>query len=172
LIIILWGCVVHAQLSGTARLDILAFPIPCTVIDIIRQDTPCEQTLLKFDIESILNLNLTISGMVFSINSAIGIAGPEHFIVTGVANLGAATVRAEMWFAVPFETQPDPNGMANIIVIQPGDELFVKKRLTTIINLGGVTIENLAMFEDVTFPNPGQNFPGLLYPAQSQSIGF
>ena len=160
------------QVHGSSRLDIYAFPIPCTVIDIFKLDTPCERTLLSFDIESITNLNITISGMVVTIDSAIGIAGPEHLIIQEIFNLGAVTIHPEMWFATPFETVLDANSQPNVVVIPPGEPLFVKKRLTTILNIAGITLTNLAMFEDVNFPNPGADFGPLIYPAQSQSFGF
>jgi len=162
----------QAQVSGSSRLDVAALPIPCTLVDEIKLDTPCELTLLKFDIESLLNLNITISGVVLKTDSAIGIAGPEHFILQGIATLGAATLFSELWFAVPFESVIDANSQPNVVVIPPGEVMFVKKRLTSTLNVAGITVNNLAMFEDVSFPSPGANFVPLTYPVQSQSFGF
>ncbi len=163
---------VQAQISGSSRLDVAAFPIPCTVVDEIMLNTPCERTLLAFDIESILSLNITLSGMVAKIDSAIGIAGPEHLILQGIFNLGAVTIHPEIWFAVPFETVLDVNNQINVVVIPPGEVLFVKKRFATTFNIAGITVNNLAMFEDVNFPNPNADFAPLFYPPQSQSFAF
>jgi len=163
---------VQAQVSGSSRLDVAAFPIPCTVVDLIKLDTPCERTLLTFDIESLLNLNITVSGVIFQTDAAIGIAGPEHLILQGIANLGAVTLHPELWFAVPFESVIDANSQPNIVVIPPGAVMFVKKRFTTEMNMAGIMINNLAMFEDVNFPSPSANFVPLTYPVQSQSFAF
>jgi hypothetical protein len=133
-------------------------PIPCTLVGEIKLDTPCEKTLLKFDIESIIQMSASVSGMVFSLNSAIGIPGLEHLILRGTVTLGSVDLTSELWLATPFETVTDVNLMPNTVVIPPGKFLFVKKRLTTVITLGGLTVKNLAIFEDVTFPNPGASY--------------
>lgn len=46
----------------------------------------------------------------------------------------------------------------NIVVIPPGDPLFVKKRVQIDMNVAGINVSNLAMFEDVTFPNPNLSY--------------
>jgi hypothetical protein len=144
-----------AQLTGSSFVDFVMEPIPCTLVGEIKLDTPCEKTLLKFDIESIIKLSASVSGMVFSIDSAIGIPGLEHLILRGLFTLGSVDLTSELWLATPFETVTDVNLMPNTVVIPPGRFLFVKQRLTTVITLGGLTAKNLAIFEDVTFPNPG-----------------
>jgi len=149
---------VAAQVSGSSRLDLFAYPIVCTQVGEIKLDTPCEQTILKFDIEHRLNLNVTLSGLTFSADTAIGIAGPEHGIFSVKSNLGALQLKDELWFAVPFETTPDVNTMSNIVVIPPGDTMFVKKRVEMNLNIAGINLSNLAMFEDVTFPNPNSEY--------------
>ncbi len=60
----------QAQIHGSSRLDLVAFPIPCTEVEEIKLDTLCERTVLEFDIESIMNVNVTFSGMTLSLNSA------------------------------------------------------------------------------------------------------
>ncbi len=157
--IVLGGAVTtQAQLSGSSRLDLIATPIPCTLIDEIKLDTPCERTLLMFDIESIIELKLAVGGMAFSESLAISIAGPEHLVLNLNTKLGDAALKPEVWFAVPFESVTDVNNMWNMVVIPPGHILFVKNRFTLEMNIGGLKLKNLAMFEDVTFPDPGSDY--------------
>jgi hypothetical protein len=138
--------------------DFFMEPIPCTLVGEIQLDTPCEKTLLKFDIESIVNVSFSVSGMTFTLRSAMGIPGLEHLILTGLFTLGSVDLTAELWMATPFESVTDINLMPNVVMIPPGRFLFVKQRITTEIALGGVALKNLAIFEDVTFPNPGADY--------------
>jgi len=147
-----------AQLTGSSFVSFMMEPIPCTLVGEIKLDTPCEKTLLKFDIESIIQLSASVSGMVFSIDSAIGIPGLEHLILRGLFTFGGVDLTSELWLATPFETVTDVNLMPNTVMIPPGKFLFVKQRITTVITLGGLTAKNLAILEDVTFPNPGASY--------------
>ena len=150
--------VVNAQLTGSSFVDFMMEPIPCTLVGEIKLDTPCEKTLLKFDIESIVDVSFSASGLTFTLNSAIGIPGLEHLILKGTATLGDVDLISELWMATPYETVTDVNLMPNTAIIPPGKFLFVKQRITTVIILGGLTAKNLAIFEDVTFPNPGASY--------------
>jgi len=143
-----------ADLTGSSAITLLAEPIPCTLVNEIKLDTPCEKTLLKFDIEALIKFGFSVSGLLFTLDMAVGIPGLEHVILTGNATLGMVDVISELWFATPFESVTDVNNLPNIVVIPPGKMLFVKQRITTTFNLGGIQIKNLAMLEDVTFPNP------------------
>lgn len=145
----------RADITGTSRIDFFMEPISCTVVGEIKLDTPCEKTILTFDIESVLAVNVSVSGLSMTLNSAMGIAGLEHLIVVGNATIGSVDVIPELWLAAPFQSVIDINNNLNIVLILPGNLMFVKKRFTTVFNLAGVSIRNLAIFEDVTFPNPG-----------------
>jgi len=149
---------VRADLAGSSKVDFSMEPIPCTLVGEIKLDTPCEKTLIKFDIESLIIVNLTLEQASLSLNSAVGIAGVEHLVIIGNATLGMLEVISEFWLAAPFEFVLDVNLMPNTVIIPPGKMLFVKKRLTMTISNGGVTVKNLALFEDVTFPNPGASY--------------
>jgi hypothetical protein len=148
----------RADLSGSSRIDLAMNPIPCTLVDEIDLQTPCEKTLLKFDIESIINATITTSGLQLNFDSAMGIAGLEHLILTATATIGSIDIKSELWLAAPFESVIDVNNQPNVVLIPPGKMIFVKKRVTTVIPLGGLTIKNLAMFEDVTFPSPSADY--------------
>lgn len=157
LVLVAWGTA-HADIVGNSRVDVMMEPIPCTLVDEIKLDTPCEKTLLMFDIESIIAATLVTDHLSLTTNFAIGIAGLEHTILTLGATIGEIDLISEIWFATPFEAVVDVNNHPNVVMIPPGEILFVKKRFTTIANIGGVTLRNLAMFEDVTFPNPNADY--------------
>lgn len=76
-----WGTV-QAKIVGNSRVDVVMEPIPCTLIDEIKLDTPCEKTLLMFDIESIIDVTLVTDHLSLTTNFAVGIAGLEHTILT------------------------------------------------------------------------------------------
>ena len=150
------------------RVDIL--PVPVTLIDEIKLDTPAELTLLKFGVENSLNLNVAFCDLLFMLDGSINIAGLERVILEMDVPLGPFTIHPEMWFAVPFETVTDVNHFTNWVVIPPGDILFVKTRWTFETTFEGIHFEDLLMLEDVNFPNPSTDFEPLFYPVQSQSF--
>ena len=173
----LWGTVglagvgEVADVSGTFGLDVVAVPIPATLVDEIQLDTPAELTLLKFGVEAKLDLSVSFSGSALAhINTAMSIPGLEHCVLDGRFYLGPLLIKPEVWFAVPFETVTDVNHFTNWVVIPPGDLMFVKLRCTTEVGVGGLGVRNLFMLEDVTFPNPLADFVPLQYPVQSQSF--
>lgn len=147
-----------ADITGSSAITLLAEPIPCTLVNEIKLDTPCEKTLLKFDIEALIKFGLSVSGLLFTTDIAVGIPGLEHAIFNIHASLGMVDILAEMWLATPFESVTDVNNLPNIVVIPPGGMLFVKERITTSLTLGGLQVKNLAIFEDVTFPNPNSPY--------------
>lgn len=150
------------------RVDIL--PVPVTLIDEIKLDTPAELTLLKFGVENSLDLAVRFCDLLFLLDGSINIAGLERVILEMEAPLGPITIHPEMWFAVPFETVTDINHFTNWVVIPPGDLLFVKTRWTFETTYEGIHFENLLMLEDVNFPDPSRDFEPLFYPEQSQSF--
>ena len=150
------------------RVDIL--PVPVTLIDEIKLDTPAELTLLKFGVENSLNLAIRFCDLLFLLDGSINIAGLERVILEMDVPLGPVSIHPEMWFAVPFETVTDINHFTNWVVIPPGDLLFVKTRWTFETDYSGIHFENLLMLEDVNFPDPGRDFEPLFYPEQSQSF--
>jgi len=156
--------------SLNSKLSLSATPMPCSLTDEIKSETPCERSFLKWDVESILDLDFRIAKTDFFIDSALSIAHPEHLILGLETDLGEITLKPEIWFAVPFEGITDANNMYNTVAIPPGNPLFATARLTTTFNIGDVRFRNLFMFSDVNFPHPGSDFAGLEYGPQSQSF--
>ncbi len=175
--LVLWGAVGFTgfgdviDISGTFGLDVLAIPIPATLVDEIQLDTPAELTLLKFGMEAELDLSASFSGDATAhLNTALSIAGLQRCVLDGKFYLGPLGIKPEVWIAVPFETVTDINHFMNWVVIPPGDPMFVKMRCTTDFGMGDIDVTNLFMLEDVTFPNPLADFVPLQYTVQSQSF--
>jgi len=173
--VVLLSIVAHAQLldvSGRFSLDTVMMPIPVTLIDEIKLDTPAELTLLKFGAEATLDFTASYNNLSMHFNSAINFAGLERAIFEFDIPFGPLTVSPELWFAVPFETVTDVNHFSNCVVIPPGDLLFVKTRWTFTTSYGGLDFKLLFLLEDVEFPVPSMDFEPLFYSVQSQSFRY
>lgn len=169
-----WCSPTHAgswSVAGQYGVATIVIPVPASLVGGIQLDTPAELTLLKFGIESRLDFTMTSGGLGLHFNSAINIAGLERVILDVSLPLGPIQCKMEIWTAVPFETVTDVNHFTNWVVIPPGDLMFVKMRLTTEMTFGSVSIHNLMMLEDVTFPNPGADFVPLQYLRDDQTFG-
>jgi hypothetical protein len=158
------------DISGTFGFDVVAVPIPATLVDEIQLDTPGELTVFKFGMEAELDLNVAYFGANMHLNTAMSIPGLERLILDQRFYLGPLLIKPEMWLATPFETVTDINHFTNWVVIPPGDFMFVKLRCTLECEVGGLEVRNLFMLEDVTFPSPLEGFVPLQYPVQSQSF--
>jgi hypothetical protein len=181
--VLVGGFAVQGQLSGRFGLDLAARRVPTTLTGEIKLDTPSEFVMLEFALASNLILNASLGFADLSVDAVVNAAGPEHFVIRTPMDFGSLpfyeltldrlTIVPEMWFAVPFEAITDVNGLPNSQVIPPGDILFVKARLTMTTSIAGFTVTQLAILEDVNFPNPGVSHEYLFYnpyPVQSQSF--
>jgi len=143
----IYTAVAEAGVEGSFTFDIYMWP----------QTTAVEVSKFDFDFEGLLELSITLSGLTFSNDLAIGIAGLEHYIGSVETTLGALTVVDEFVFARPYigMLYPWPSKWLPGNVGTPvGNMLFVKKRAYAEMTIGGLTFTNLAMFEDVNFPEP------------------
>jgi len=156
--------------SLNSKLSLSATPMPCSLTDEIKTDTPCDKTFLKWEIKSTIDLDLKIGQTDYFLDSALSISHPEHLVLGLKTEVGGLTLKPEAWFAVPFEGVTDVNNMYNSAVIPPGNPLFAAMRLTTSFSLSKIRFKNLFMYEDVNFPNPRSSFENLEYDAQSQSF--
>jgi hypothetical protein len=126
-------------------------------IIVVPQTTTSEFGLLDIDFQTELNLTYVVSGLSTTFHTHFGIAGVEDVIVTASATLGALDLSSTLVFsrfAAVCLAASGPNclAIANNTVPLNSNLLFVKKRVTSSISLGGVTFTNLAVFEDVTYP--------------------
>jgi len=169
-----YGAVAKADVTGSFGINLGFAPIDCRYLTLADPDTgliyffydqPCEETVYKFDLQTDLNINITVSGLTMGIHSHAGTTGFEDIILTFATTLGALDITDTFVFAQPFAQDVLVDGQwIDVCIVEPGDDptsvlddecqtLFVKKRVEASISLGGVTFSNLAMFEDVTFPN-------------------
>lgn len=183
----LWAATSKADVTGSWAVRLSLDPIQCQYLDPVHRiigfpDQPCEKTIWKMDFETNLNINITVSGLTLGLHAHAGVTGFEDFILSFATTLGALEIRDLFIFAQPYATVlicsavgPDGvcdddtgdvviNSIPTCIVDFDGvcNTLFVKKRVDMSIALGGVTFTNLAMFEDVTFPQYCFETPGLL----------
>ncbi len=177
-----YGTIAKADVTGSFGVTIDYAPIDCEnlVLWVDGQpvqfyDQPCEATVYKFDVQTDLNVNITISGLTMGIHSHAGTTGFEDIILSFATTLGALDISDEFVFAQPFAIAILPDGQpVYACIVDSGDNCvtyFVKKRVEASISLGGVTFSNLAIFEDTTFPSPiALKTPGQTY--QTQSFGF
>ena len=103
------------------------------------QSTLNEFALINFDIENDLNVTYSTAGISTTLHTHFGIAGLEDVIFGLHATLGPFELDTELIFArFPFGwLVPFYNTLH-----------FVKKSVTSQLTLGGITIKNLATFED------------------------
>jgi len=140
------------------------------------QSTASEISLIDFDIQNALNITAVISGLSVTLHTHFGIAGVEDVILSTTASLGALDIRSDIVFGrfvgscypfqVFFNSCFSDRNIFNEIVPVTDELLFVKKRLTMTLNIAGIRLENLSMFEDVNFRS-GDPLAG-----QSQSFAY
>jgi len=103
-----------------------------------------ESTQFDIDFETLLQASLSISGLIFTTDTAVGLAGLEHAILGFSARLGNLLIQDEFWFAAPFDSAG----------ARLGDPQFVKKRMIIKASGNGLVFENLAILEDIYFTHP------------------
>ena len=155
-----FAAVTKADVTGSFDIHILMEPMG-------RQT---ESVMYFFDIQSNLVVNITISGLTIGFDIGFGTTGIEFAIINLDTNLGALSVSDDFVFAEPFGCTTLPAGpfLANGDCVGQnvfnmgdgdGDEVvdnavgFVKKRIELELNIAGITLNNLALFEDVDFPD-------------------
>jgi len=158
------------DLSGQYTLNTILIPVSATVVGGTWIGTPAQFITPRISMESTLDLTLTAHNTQWHVNSAMNFAGFERFVIDAKLPLGPLLIEPEIWCAVPFETVIDDDCIANALVIPPGEMLFVKSRWTTTFELHGLRFISLLMIEDITFPNPNEDFPDPNYNTQTQSF--
>ncbi len=149
---VLWsllGFAAHAlaDVTGSFSVDTLLLP----------EGVQTESVKFLIDLRTNLQVNVTVSGLVLGVESLFGTTGIEFVVLQLTTAFGAVSITDQVVFATPFftsasGTSPTVDGAGN-----PNGAGFVKKRVTTTWNVAGVVISNLALFEDVDFPQPASN---------------
>jgi len=134
-------------------------------INLTPDNTQFEAVKFNIDFQSNLILNITTSGITLGLDVGFGTPGIEFAIISLDTNLGALHLRDELIFASPFGCTNFPTAgtcspsMTIPIGDADGDDMidnavgFVAKRVYIDINVAGISISNLAIFEDVDFPD-------------------
>lgn len=161
--------VVEADVTGQFNIDLTLNP----------QTNAQEAVPFFFDLQSNLIVNITVSGMTFAMDIGFGTTGLEFAIVSVGTNLGALAIRDEFIFASPFgcsmptwlgvvATMSDntDGGIADqclgLFVTPIGSSNgatndasigFVGKRVDMQLDIAGISLAILALFEDVDFPD-------------------
>ncbi len=129
------------------------------------------------DLRSQLIVNWEVSGLNAQADIAGGFTGIEHLVFGSSATLGNFHLSNQLAFASPFASI----SLSSFTFLIPiGPILFVTARAQASTRIVGVTLSNLAIFEDVNFKNPFATLPlGPLgtpvlptYTAQSQAFRF
>jgi len=144
-----------ADVTGSFDIDIALDP----------QTNAFEAVVFDIDLQANLQVNVTLSGLTFGADLGFGTTGVEFAILSLTTNLGALSVFDQFVFAPPFGCDEFPSGgqcagqFVGPIGDADGDETadnavgFVKKRVEMELNIAGITLNNLALLEDVDFPD-------------------
>jgi hypothetical protein len=142
---------VFADVTGNFNIDVVLLP----------EGTQTEAVKYDIDLRSNLTINVTLSGIVFGADTGFGNTGPEFSIASITTTLGPILMFNQVVFAAPFynATQNVPPTGQDLVVTtdifgRPNGLAFVKARFNLDFNVAGFTISNLAILEDVDFPDP------------------
>jgi hypothetical protein len=148
-----FAAVTKADVTGSFDLKITLNP----------EGTQTEAVKFEIDLQSNLVVNVTLSGLTFGADLGFGVTGVEFAVLSVNTNLGALAVSDQFVFAEPFGCVNFGAGCPGNAVFPMGDGDgdgvidravgFVKKRIGLELNIAGITLSNLAMFEDVDFPD-------------------
>ncbi len=152
-----------ATFAATSKADVTgSFDLN---IQMIAMGTQTEAVQFNFDIQANLQVNVTLSGLTLGADIGFGTTGIEFAILNLNTSLGALQVNDQFVFAEPFGCTSFPgSGQCsgeNVLAIGDGNGDgvvdravgFVKKRIGLELNIAGITLNNLAIFEDVDFPD-------------------
>ena len=158
-------------LSGNTTISLSALPLPCTLVDETKLDTPCERTVFSWDLDIALRFALELEDRwELWLDAAAGFAGFEHVIFGGRGFLGEVEVKPELWLAIPFESVLDVNNLPNSAIISPGEMLFAAAQVQASWKVDVFDIRWTSVLQDINFPDPGRDYPYLHYGIQSQSF--
>jgi len=148
----LTSIVAQADVTGSFDVD----------IGLIPEGTQTEAAKFFVNVRSKLQVNVALSGLTLAVDTGFGTTGVEFVILRLGTTLGALAASDTFVFATPFynTSSTDPITAEEIHPTRsPGSTTnngpsFVKQRLTLTLNVAGLTLGHLVIFEDVDFPNP------------------
>jgi len=146
-----------AGLSTPAQADVTGTIGAHIAVEPIDDVFPTETDFLRFDLQSNLTVNVSISGLTTTFHTHFGIAGLEDVIVTSSATLGALNLRNQLVFGRFDFGRTQPFGQSSF----QDKARFVRNETEVSISLGGVSFSNLAIVEDT-----------LAFKSQSSAVAF
>lgn len=153
----------YADITSSFHIQISLTPSLCL-------DLSCQALLWIVDFGSRLQLAMALRGLSLEMESTMGLTGPESLLWSLQIDLGI-TLKGQFIFAMPFGRKRIATGERIPVVISPGHLLFVREEVRLEHTIGGVTLESLLVFEDVTFPSPLAS-PPASYSHHDQNFGF
>ena len=160
--------------AATARADVTGSFTASVLVE--PQTTATEIGPAVFDIENAINITVVISGLSTTLHSHFGLPGVEDVQLSYAATLGALDINGTFVFgrfagtcALNVGGDETCEAVQNNPFPLTDDLLFVKKRVKTSISLGGVSFDNLALFEDVNWPETQADTS---YQTDGQQFGF
>lgn len=132
--------------------------------DLIPDNTNFEAVEFFVDFTSNLKVDVTMSGLTASADLGFGTTGLEFAVLTADAILGVFDFTATTVFAAAFGPQNE--------LLANGEISFVKKRVRVKFDLFGLTVDNLAIFENTKFTYPFPDNATALNAIQSPAYRF
>jgi len=139
-----------------------------TLIKMIPENRDTEAVEFFFDPVTVLSLNLSFSGLAFRSELGFGVTGPEFVVLDNKAFLGLIEFRSVLVFASAFDVQ-------NQLIVPAGVSQslnFIKKRIEIDFDLFGLSVQNLAIFENTKFTYPFTSIAQGLDAIQSPAFRF
>jgi len=109
------------------------------------QTTTRQVAEFDFDLEGLLKLDLSLNDLAIHNDLALGIAGLEHYILAFNATISPLALHDELWFAMPY------NSSKERLDDKPH---FVGNRLKARLRFEELTLDLLALLEDIHFNHP------------------
>ena len=125
----------NAPIHGSFRLD----------LTLESQTTSQQWTEFDLDLEGLLKLDLSLDDLTVHNDLALGIAGLEHYILAFDTTISLLALHDELWLATPYSSSGER------LSDSPS---FVGSRLQARLRFEKLTLDLLALLEDIHFNHP------------------
>ena len=159
----------RADVTGLFEVKVGASPLDCREFLLLDPDTggplpladqPCEDTPFRFDLQTRLDLDLAVSGLVFGVHTHAGTTGFEDVVLSAFNALSPFDLGGTLMFAQPYANAFLPTGEEIPLCLEdaPGSGrcplLFVRHSFgIDDFSIGGAAFGAVAYLEDVNFPD-------------------
>ena len=154
LVAILFAAPAIADVTGSIENHLILFP----------SGVQTEAVTFEADLVTALSVNYTLSGLTTGLDIRFGTSGIENAVLHGMTNLGALSASTELVFAQPYACTLFPaHGQCLGPHVVPAADIgggvrgtglgLVQFRQELGINIAGIAMGILSIFEDVDFPD-------------------